>query len=87
MAIIVKNMCDITQDKLDRYLDELERLQGEIVEQCKFTFGSLLDLDYIYELRDYLDEIIEDWEPIKIDLEYDEDDEDDEYDEGEDEDE
>jgi len=65
------------KEKLDKYIAELVKLQEEIVEQCKLTFGSLFDIDYIYELHDYLGEMIENWEESEIELEYDEDDEDD----------
>ncbi len=75
MAIKVRNAEEISQEKIDKCLGDLDRLNSAVIKQIKIALLSIVDIDHIYDLREYIDDIIGKWEDEEIELE-DEDDED-----------
>jgi hypothetical protein len=70
MTIKVMGKSKIEQCKLDSELKHLEELQENLMDQVKMSINSLIDLDCLYELQKYIEELILDWEDIEFDEEY-----------------
>ena len=71
MAIKVMGKSEIAQRKMESELKQLEGLQQELLNQIKESIGTLIDLDYLYELQEYIEDLIVKWEETKFDLEED----------------
>jgi hypothetical protein len=71
MAIKVMGKSEIAQHKLDVELKQLNKLQEELLNQIKGSIGTLIDLDYLYELQEYIEDLIVKWEETEFELEED----------------
>jgi len=71
MAIKVMGKSEIVQRKIDAELKQLEKLQEEFLNQIKESIGLLIDLDYLYELQEYIENLIVEWEEVEFDQEED----------------
>jgi len=72
MAIKVLSRDEITTAKYNAVVQEYEDLAGEVVEQVKVALGHLVDIDHLYELKNYINQLLIDWEEIEIEDEEDE---------------
>ena len=68
MNIIIKHIEDYSPDELEEVTIELNKLQDELIAQVKESLSMLTDLDSLYELRDYIDSLIDNFEDIEVDL-------------------
>ncbi len=73
MAIKIMGAKDISQDKINKYLDKLNELNSAVIKQIKTALLSVVDIEHIYDLREYIDDLIEEWQDAEIELEDDED--------------
>ena len=71
MPILIKNRNQYTDDILDKAILELENLQEQIVYQLKEALTKFVSIEPLYEIRDYIDELIIEWENEEVDLEED----------------
>lgn len=69
MAIKIMGARNISQEKIDKCLDNLDKLNGEVIKQIKIALLSIVDIDHIYDLREYIDDLIGEWEDNEIELE------------------
>ena len=69
MVIKVMGKAEIAQRKVDAELKELKKLQEEFLNQIKESVGMLIDLDYLYELQEYVEDLIANWEETEFDQE------------------
>lgn len=73
MAIKIMGAKDISQYKINKYLDKLDKLNSAVIKQIKTALLSVVDIEHIYDLREYIDDLIEEWQDVEIELEDDED--------------
>lgn len=71
MVIKVMGKSEIVQNKINLELKQLEKLQEELLNQIKKSMGTLVDLDYLYELQEYIEDIILKWKETEFELEED----------------
>jgi len=71
MAIKVMGKSEIVQRKIDAEMKQLEKLQEDFLNQIKGSIGLLIDLDYLYELQEYIENLIVEWEEVEFDQEED----------------
>ena len=64
MAIKVMGKSEIVQRKIDAEMKQLEKLQEDFLNQIKGSIGLLIDLDYLYELQEYIENLIVEWEEV-----------------------
>ncbi len=62
MAIKIMSWDDLEQDKIDEEIKKLKKLDFEIVEQVKEWIGNLTTLEHLYELREYIEDLIIRWD-------------------------
>lgn len=56
----------ITREEADKYRQDLEfeqlkKIEKEVVAQIKLSIGLFVDIDSMYELKDYIDNIVQEW--------------------------
>lgn len=69
MSVIIKNRERYTKIVLDRMVEKLTRMQLEVVDSIKAALSSMISIEYLYEIRDYIDNLILNWKDEEIDLE------------------
>lgn len=50
-------------------VEKLTRMQLEVVDSIKAALSSMISIEYLYEIRDYIDNLILNWKDEEIDLE------------------
>ena len=68
MAIRLTSRVDVEQVKLEKVLKNLEDLQRELIVNVKTAVESIIELEGLYEIRDHIDRLIEDWVDEDIEL-------------------
>jgi len=68
MGIKIKTKEDIAEDKLIDLKNELDRLQNELIDQIKDSISDLASLDVLYDLRDYIENLITNWVDEDIEI-------------------
>jgi len=68
MAPIIVNREKHSEKVVSLALNKLSKLQKEVVSEIKTSLSSLYDIEHLYETRDYIDELILNFEPEEIDL-------------------
>ncbi len=77
MAIKVVSRDEVTEFKLDTELQKLKEIEVAMVAQLKESLFHLTDIDYLYDIQEYIDDLIGGWESAReLDMEDDEDEED-----------
>lgn len=71
MAIKIMGRSEIERSKVEAELKAMKKLQEDLVNQIKVSIGSLVDLDYLYELQEYVEDLIAKWEDVEFELEED----------------
>lgn len=69
MSIIIKNREQYAKIVLDKVVAKLEAMQKEIVSDMKTALSALISIEYLYELRDYIDQLILNWKDEEVELE------------------
>lgn len=69
MSIIIKNREQHAKIVLDKVVAKLEAMQKEIVSDMKTALSALISIEYLYELRDYIDQLILNWKDEEVELE------------------
>lgn len=69
MSIIIKNRDQYTKIVLDKVTEKLTRMQLEVVDGIKVALSSLISIEYLYEIRDYIDNLLLNWKDEEIELE------------------
>jgi len=64
MAIIVMGRAEIEQYKTNTDLEELKNLLEDILKQV-----VVVDFDYLYELQEYVENLVDNLEDLELDLE------------------
>jgi hypothetical protein len=77
--IIFKNRERYTKEMIDTLTAQIQELQVAVVEETKEAMEKLLSIELLYEVRDYIDELILNWEDEEVEIEFD--DEEDDFDE------
>jgi len=62
MAIKILSTDEINTSKYNAIVKEFEELQGEVVEQVKIALDHIIELDYMYEIKNHIDQLLVDWE-------------------------
>ena len=73
MVIKILGKGEIQTAKFNAAVDELDKVQLEAVAQIKVALDHLIEIDYLYAIRDYIDQLLRDWEETEIDEEEDND--------------
>lgn len=69
MSIIIKNREQHAKIVLDKVVAKLEAMQKEIVSDMKTALSALISIEYLYEIRDYIDQLILNWKDEEVELE------------------
>lgn len=69
MSIKIMGKSEIEYSKMEAELKVMEKLQEDLVNQIKISMGDLVNLDYLYELQEYIEDLIVDWEDAEFELE------------------
>ena len=69
MPIIIKNRAQYTKITLDNVINKLETMQKEVVGGVKVALSSLISIEYLYDIREHIDQLILNWEDEEIELE------------------
>ena len=69
MPIMIKNREQYTKITLDRVIKKLEIMQKEVVACVTVALSSLISIDYLYDIRDHIDQLILNWKDEEIELE------------------
>jgi len=69
MAILIKNRDQYSVDRINKEIDRFNILQDAVFDEIKSSLDTLISIDYLYDIRDYIDQLITDWESIEIALE------------------
>jgi len=64
---------EINMSKYNAYIKDLEKLQAETVEYIKNALELLINIDHLYDIRNYIDQLLIDWQEIEFDEEEDRD--------------
>jgi len=62
MAIKILSTDEIKTAKFNAVVKEFEELQEEVVEQVKVALDHIIELDYMYEIKNHIDQLLVDWE-------------------------
>ena len=73
MVIKVMSRDEINMSKYNAYIKDLEKLQAETVEYIKNALELLINIDHLYDIRNYIDQLLIDWQEIEFDEEEDRD--------------
>ena len=76
MAIKVVSRDEVNDFKLDVELQKLKEIETSMVIQLKESLFHLTQIDYLYDIQNYIDDLIRDWDNRALKLEDYEDDED-----------
>jgi hypothetical protein len=71
MSIIIKNRSQYAEDDLNKTIKELNDMQQEVVSEIEKALTMLISIESLYEIRDYIDKLIVNWQDEEIDLEED----------------
>jgi hypothetical protein len=74
MVIKVLGKDDLNRAKFNSKIKELKELEEDVVNQIKVSLGMLFSLESLYDISNYIDELLENWEGVDIDEEEEEDD-------------
>lgn len=69
MPILIKNRDQYAQIVLDRVTSKLEAMQKGIISDMKSVLSALISIEYLYEIRDYIDQLILNWKDEEVELE------------------
>jgi hypothetical protein len=73
MAIVMMDRDEVCQRKIDIEMKKLASLEEEVVQEIKIAIGRLVDLEHLYDLREYIENLLVEWESIEFDEYEDED--------------
>lgn len=76
MTIKVVRRDEVDEYKLDVELQKMKEMEVAMVVQIKESLFHLTDIDYLYDLQDYIDELVRGWDDRELETEDYEDDED-----------
>lgn len=68
MGIKIKTKESISEDRLIDLKNELDRLQNELIDQIKDSISDLASLDVLYDLRDYIENLITNWVDAEVEI-------------------
>jgi len=71
MPILIKNRSQYAEDVVNKISSDLECLQAEVIGQIKHIMTQLISIESLYEIRDYIDDLIVNWEDEEIEIEED----------------
>lgn len=66
MAIKVITREEANQYRQNSELEQLKKLERETVDQIKVAIELFVDIESIYELKDYIDNIVREWHEFVI---------------------
>lgn len=69
MTILTMDREEVQQRKTDAEIRKLEKMQGELVHHIKVAIDMLSDLDHLYDLKEYIEDSIVEWEELELDEE------------------
>jgi hypothetical protein len=69
MPILIKNRVQYSQILVDKMAQKLDQLQNEVVDGIKVSLQALVSIEVLYDIRDYIDQLILNWEDEEIELE------------------
>ncbi len=69
MAIKPMSLDEVQEHKMKIELKKMEELQKEVVTNVKIALDHLADLDHLYEIQEFIEDLIANWEEEEIELE------------------
>ena len=69
MPIIIKNRAQHEVEAVEKVIAQLEGMEQEVVDQTKYILDHLVSIEALYDIRDYIDELILGWVDQEIVLE------------------
>ena len=72
MTIKILKKSEIIKDKLESESKKLEKAKEDLLSQIKESINMLIDLDCLYEVQEYVEDLIIKWKEIEFDSEEDE---------------
>jgi len=69
MPIIIKNRSQYTKEVVDKIVKQLEDMQQEVIDDVEKALIMLVSVEALYEIRDYIDQLILNWKDEEIELE------------------
>ena len=64
MVVKSTNRTDIERAKLRAELRQLGLLQDQLVDHIKISIGNIINIEYLYDLKEFIDDVIESMERI-----------------------
>ena len=75
MPIIIKNREQYAKKVIENMIKHLEQLQQEVVDSAKIYLEKVLpelaSIEPLYELKDFIDDLIVNWQDEEVELEED----------------
>lgn len=75
MPIIIKNRGQYAEKVIENIIKHLEQLQQDVVDSVKVylekVLPELVSIEPLYELKDFIDDLIVNWQDEEIELEED----------------
>ena len=75
MPIIIKNRGQNAEKVIENIIKHLEQLQQDVVDSVKVylekVLPELVSIEPLYELKDFIDDLIVNWQDEEIELEED----------------
>jgi len=68
MNILIKTRDQCADTKVTDVIEELERIQRELVDQIKDSISNLVTIETLYEIRDHIDDLVINWVDEEIEL-------------------
>lgn len=68
MAIKMVSSKSLVVDRIKTISNQLKALELEVVVAIKESAASLMDIDSLYDIRDYIDTLIMNWGDDVVDL-------------------
>lgn len=66
MAIKVITREEAGKYRQDLEFEQLKKIEKGVVAQIKLSIGLFVDIDSMYELKDYIDNIVQEWHKYVI---------------------
>ena len=68
--MVIKSMgkYQIEEYKLNAVKKRLVAIEQELVDQLKISLSSLMELEHLQELAEYIDDLIRKWEEQEVEL-------------------
>jgi len=68
MAIKILSTNDLKTAKYNAVIKKYEDIQDEMVDHIKNALDHVVDIDYLYDIKNYIDQLLIDWQDQESEL-------------------